>query len=302
MRLLTATLLATVLLSSSSQASQEVKKSEKKSAQSVTVKSEEEIIKAILKPLSVRGIEVKEIKPTDEVKVPGFRTFEVVLLDKRNTVEIKRYVFISPDGKYLTLEVFAVNQKGGEVHLQPLRPKNSVRKVKVDVSWVKKIDEKLEQAKVPHVIGKSDRKVYIVWDSMCPFCYRHFNKLAQLAKENGVEIHMIPFPIHGEASVKGLLFYAQLAREKGAQKAFEELYKLGGGDFRAYAKRLETEGSNLKLSEEEQKKLKETFKELQEILVKNGVHATPSIIYAPSGDKGYVFVGFKPLREVVKLK
>ncbi|WP_456419399.1 DsbA family protein [Thermovibrio sp.] len=303
MRLLTAALLTTLLLTSCSQASQEEAKKPQKTQQ-VDIKKEEAIIKALLKPLKVRGIEVKEIKSAESVKVPGFRAFEVTLLDKINSKEIKRYIFISPDNKYLTLEIFEVKEEGKTIHLKPIRPKNPVKQVKVDLSWVKEIDRKLQEANIPHVVGKSDRKVYIVWDVFCPFCYGHFNQIKEIAEKNKVEIHMIPFPIHGENSLKGLIYYTQLAREKGATEAFRELYNLGDGNFRAYAKKLEEKEKELKLSKEEQEKLKKFFNQLKEELVKKGVHATPSIIYIPEGekDKGYIIVGFKPIDQVLKMK
>ena len=165
-------------------------------SQGSSLSSEEATIRAVLSPLSVRGIELKEIRPVEEIKVPGFKVFEVTLLDKANSREVKRYVFISSDGRYLALELFEVNREGKRVYLKPVGPKEPVRKLKVDISWVKEIDRKLTAAKIPHVIGSSSKKIYIVWDSMCPFCYRHFKDLARIAKENRVVILMLPFPIH----------------------------------------------------------------------------------------------------------
>ncbi len=303
MRLLTAALLATLLTVSCSQASQTQTLKKQKIEQKGTEK-EEAIISSLLKPLKVRGIEVKEIKPAENVKVPGFRAFEVTLVDKVNSREVKRYIFISPDNKYLTLEVFQVKEEGKTIHLKPIRPKNAVKKLKVDLSWVKEVDKKLQEANIPHVIGKSDKKVYVVWDVFCPFCYGHFNQIEEIAKKNKVELHMIPFPIHGENSLKGLIYYTQLAREKGASKAFKELYQMGNGNFRAYAKKLEEKEKEIKLHKEEQEKLRKFLNQLKNQLVKRGVHATPSIIYIPEGekDKGYIIVGFKPIDQVLKMK
>jgi len=305
MRLLTATVLVSFLLASCSQASQsDSEKNETVRVETGNLQKEEAIIKALLQPLRVRGIEVREIKPAPEVKVPGFRAFEVTLLDKINSREIKRYIFISPDDKYLTLEVFQVKEEGKTIHLKPLRPKNPVKQVKVDLSWVKKVDSELQKANIPHVIGHSDRKIYIVWDVFCPFCYGHFNQIEEIARKNNIEVHMIPFPIHGENSLKGLIYYTQLAREKGTAEAFRELYNLGKGSFTSYVKNLEEREKNIKLSQEEQKKLREFFNQLKEELIKKGVHATPSIIYIPEGqkNKGYIIVGFKPIEQVLKMK
>jgi thiol:disulfide interchange protein DsbC len=282
--------------------SEEVAKAKEESTKDY--KEEERIIKAVLEPLKMRGVEIKEVKPTSEVKIPGFEAFEVVLFDKRNSREIKRYAFISPDRKYMVLDVFKVEGEGDKLRLQPIRPKDAVKQVKTDVSWVYEVDKKLTQEGIPHVIGKSDKKIYIVWDVFCPFCYAHFHQLEEIAKKNGVEIHMIPFPIHGENSMRGLLYFTKLAKEKGVSQAFAELYKLGDGNFRKYAEELKKKASSLKLSKEEEDKLRKFYASLKEELVKKGVHATPTIVYIPPGekDKGYMITGFKPIEEILKMK
>jgi thiol:disulfide interchange protein DsbC len=272
-------------------------------ASSPDYSKEEKIIRALLRPLQVRGIEVKSVKPTNEVKVPGFVTYEVDMIDKNNHREVKRYIFISPDDKYLALEIFSIREEGNTIHLKPLRPKNANKQLKVDLSWLKKVDRELSKNGVPHVIGKGEKKVYIVWDIFCPFCYEHFNQIQEIAKKNGVEIHMIPFPIHGENSIKGLILYTEMARKKGAVEAFKELYKLGNGNFMNYANRMEQKLNSeySKLPKEEREKLRKLFVGLRDELTKHGVRATPSVIYAPPGsNEGYIYVGFKPIREVIK--
>ncbi len=287
-----------LLISSCSMASQETNLKGK------GFQKEEFLVKALLSPLSSRGVEVKEVKPVPSVKVPGFKTLEVELLDKRNGREIKKYIFVSQDDKYLALEIFKVKEEGKTIKISPLTPKNPVKKVKVDLSWVKEVDKELQKENIPHVVGKSDKKVYVVWDVYCPFCYSHFNQVEEVAEKNQVEIHLIPFPIHGDNSLKGLLYYTQLAREKGAAGALKELYELGNGDFMTYVKRLEEKQKEVKLSEKEKKELTEFFKNLKVELIKNGVHATPTMIYIPPGekDKGYITVGFKPISQIIKEK
>jgi len=305
MRLLTAAILIPLLLTSCSKASQnEINEAGSENKEVSSTQKEEAIIRALLEPLKVRGVEVKEIKPAEKEKVPGFKAFEVTLIDKLNSKEIKRYIFLSPDNRYLTLEVFQVSENGKTIHLKPISPETPVKQLKVDLSWVKDVDKKLTDMNIPHVIGKSDKKIYIVWDIFCPFCYTHFNEIEEIAKKNGVEIHMIPFPIHGENSIKGLIYYTELAREKGTTEAFKELYRLGNGNFSAYTKALEKKEKELKLSKEEQEELKTFFNQLKEDLIKKGVHATPSTIYIPEGekDKGYIIVGFKPIDQVLKMK
>ncbi|ADU97582.1 DsbA family protein [Thermovibrio ammonificans] len=299
MRTLIASVLSLLLISSCGMATENTKAQPQKS-----LTTEEKIIKALLNPLKVKGIEVEKIEPTEAVKVPGFKTYEVTMIDKRRHREIKRYIFMTPDGKYLTLEIFKVRREGDVVHLTPLRPKNAEKPLKVDLSWVKQVDKALTEHNVPHVVGKGDKKVYIVWDIFCPFCYEHFNQIEELAKKNGVEIHLIPFPIHGENSIKGLVVYTQMARKEGAAGALKELYRMGNGSFMVYAKKMEERIKKEEAKVPGREKLEEFFTQLREQLAKNGVRATPSIIYMPpnSGGKGYIYIGFKPIDQVINGK
>jgi len=302
MRFLITLTLISLLVGSCSKAEVKEKKAETKGEVQNT--RAEKVIKALLSPLKVRGVEVKKVEPAN-LKVPGFEAYQVTLIDKRNHREVKKYIFLSKEGNYLTLEMFKYKLEGKRVSLQPLNPKNPVKELKTDISFVRKIDELLTKENIPHVIGKGERKVYIVWDVFCPFCYKHFNQIEEIARKNNVEIHMIPLAVHGENSVKGLIYYTQIARKRGAAGALKELYNLGNGDFMKYVKNLEDKlnKSGIELSKEEQEKIKETLKEVEKELLKHGVRATPTIIYAPPGEKkGHIHVGFKPIEEVIKEK
>jgi len=253
----------------------------------------------ILKPLENRGIKVDKIEPVSDIKVPGFDGFTVEIVDEANARKIKRYVWISKDGKYIAINLLKVEEINGKEVLRPLQPKNSVVPIKKEFPWLKEIDKKLSEAGIPHVIGKGEKKLYIVWDIFCPFCYKHFNELnAETAKKLGVEIHLIPFAVHGKRSIDGFVQYAKLSREKGVEETFKYLYSLGNGNFRKYSREIQ---KKIKENSEDEK-LKKLFTELRDTLAKNGVRATPTIIFIPSGEKGYIFVGFRPLEEVVKLK
>jgi thiol-disulfide isomerase/thioredoxin len=303
LRILTALILASLFVNGCSQANEKANRVEIK-GEKIDTAQDEKIIRSILSPLKVQGVEVKNVNPAN-VQVPGFKVYEVTIDDKRNHREIKKYVFLSKKGNYLALEMFKYEIKGDKVLLKPINPKNPVKELKTDVSFVRKIDEILTRANIPHVVGKSDRKVYIIWDVFCPFCSAHFNQLEEIARKNNVEIHMIPLAVHGENSIKGLIYYTQIARERGTAGAFKEFYSLGNGDFMKYAKNLEEKikKGGIKLSKEEQNRIKETLKNVEKELLKNGVRATPTIIYAPPGEKkGYIHVGFKPIKEILKEK
>ncbi len=305
MRLLTAVLLGTLLFTSC-QASRETAGSKEQKVALVSDKKEEKILREVFKPLSSQGVELKEISKVSSPKVPCFDTYRVTFLDKRRGREISKYVFLTSDGKYLVLDVFSISEKDGKLEIKQLRPAEPVKSVKVDLSWLKEVEKELDKEGVPHVIGKSDRKVYIVWDVFCPFCYKHFSQIEEIAKKNGIEMHMIPLAVHGKDSIKGLVYYTFLAKEKGTAEAFRELYSLGNGDFGKYVKALKDKLAKdySGYPEKERQKLEKFFKELRTQLLKRNVHATPTIIYIPpgSGEKGYVIVGFKPIDQVLKMK
>ena len=272
---------------------------------------DKELIKGILKPLSRRNVEVKRVELVKGLNVPGFVTFKVTLLDKDRNVEIKKYIWMSRDGNYLVLDMFAVKKEGKKILIEPLSPKERIKQLppkKVNLSWVKKIDQQLTKEGIPHVIGKGDKKVYVIWDVYCPFCYEHLKKLSseELSKK-GIELHMIPFPIHGERSITGTVYFFKLSKEKGFEGAINYITDLGGGDFRKYVEEFEKESEKYvkSLSPEERKKEEEFAKSLKDELVKYKVRGTPTIVYIPQNsqnNEGYKFLGYKPLDEVVKLK
>lgn len=296
-------LLATSLLFSCSNAQEKEKIENRK----MSVQEEELIIRAVLKPLSVRGVEVKEVKAIKDSPVEGLRMFEVTIIDKKNNRMVRKYIWMSEDGKYLALDLFKVKKEGEEVAIIPLKPKESEVPLKQDLSWLKAIDEKLQKANIPHVIGNGKNKVYIIWDVYCPFCYRHFKEIAgKKAQELDLQIHMIPLPVHGERSLKGFVYFTQLARNEGMKSAIEKMFSKGNGDFMKYARIFskEVDENYSKIPEKERKELDKFYKDLQKELLSHNIHATPTIIYIPptEKEKGYVFVGFKPLEEIIKQK
>jgi len=296
-------LLATSLLFSCSNAQEKEKIENRK----MGVQEEELIIRAVLKPLSVRGVEVKEVKAIKDSPVEGLRMFEVTIVDKKNNRLVRKYIWMSEDGKYLALDLFKVKKEGEKVSITPLKPKKSETPLKQDLSWLKAIDEKLQKANIPHVIGNGKNKVYIIWDVYCPFCYRHFKEVAgKKAQELDLQIHMIPLPVHGERSLKGFVYFTQLARKEGMKSAIEKMFSKGNGDFMKYAKIFskEVDENYSKIPEKERKELDKFYKDLQKELLSHNIHATPTIIYIPptEKEKGYVFVGFKPLEEIIKQK
>lgn len=268
-----------------------------------SIAKEKQVIVDLLKPLERKGIKIKQVKKVENPKLESFDTFIVDLEDNNLHREIRRYIFINPKNKELILQVFKYNHKNGSLELTPVKPKHAEKQLKIDISFLEKVEKELTKANIPHVVGKGEKKVYIVWDVFCPFCYRHFSKIEEIARKNNIEIHMIPLAVHREDSLKGLVYYTKLAREKGTAEALKELYNMGNGNFMKYAKALEKKLQNEKKITEDQENLIKTLKNVEVQLVKNGVRATPTLIYAPPGkDKAYIHVGFIPVEELLKKK
>ncbi len=271
------------------------------------IRKDKELIEKIFKSLAKRGIVLDNVTVVnDAYRIPGYDVFMVALKDLRQNVRVKRYVWISKDRKHVIFDVFAINN-GEKLSISPVRPKNSVEKLKVDLSWLKEVDEELKSLDIPHVIGKGNRnKIYVVWDVYCPFCYKHFGELPKKAEELNVEIHMLPLAVHGKSSINGFVYFAQLAREMGLKEALSYLYSLGNGDFRKYVKKLEKESEEklASMPKEKRRELESFFRRLKDKLLSKGIHATPSIVYVTDreSNRGYVITGFKPLEEVLKMK
>ena len=189
--------------------------------------------------------------------------FEITLIDRKNSRMVRKYVWMSEDGKYLALDLFKVKKGGKKVGIIPLKPKESEVPLKQDLSWLKAIDGRLQKANIPNVIGNGKNRIYIVWDVYCPFCYKHFKEVAgKKVRELDLQIHMIPLPVHGERSLKGFVYFTQLARREGIKSAMEKMFSRGNGDFMKYVKILseEVDKNYSKIPEKERKSLTNSIK------------------------------------------
>ena len=78
---------------------------------------------------------------------------------------------------------------------------------------------------------------------------------------------------------------------------------MGNGDFLKYAENLEKKLKKEKEITNDQKKVIETIKKVEVQLVKNGVRATPTLIYVPPGEnRGKIHVGFIPVNKLINEK
>lgn len=268
---------------------------------------DENIIKSILKPLKSRGVEIKGIREVKNFPLNDFNTFEVSLIDKGRNAIVRKYIWISKDDRYIALDLFNIKAGKNRLIISPVKPKNSITPFKQDLSWVKNMDELLQKENIPHVIGNGKNKVYIVWDVYCPFCYSHFKEVTgKKVKELDLQIHLLPLPVHGKESLKGFVYFTQIVRKYGMKIAMKEMFSKGNGEFMNYYKEFSSEVKEnySKIPKKEREKLEKFYKDFEKKLLSHNIHATPTIIYIPPAEKnkGYVFVGFRPLKDVIKLK
>jgi len=278
-------------------------------AQKASVSSDNEsikLIKEIVKPLSARGVEVEKIERVNRQFVKGLKTYMVKLYDKRNSRYIYRYIWLSDDNRYFTFQILRANFENGTLKVTPVEPAKKVEPVKVNLGWIGKIEKELEKEKIPYTIGNGKKTVYIVWDVYCPFCYSHFKEiLGKKVKELDLTVKMIPLPVHGKSSLKGFVYFTDMAQKSGLKPALEKLFEKGNGNFMKYAKAFskEVEKNYSRIPEKKRKELESFYKNLLKELLSHNVHSTPTVIYIPPGEKkGYINIGFIPLEDIVKMR
>jgi thiol:disulfide interchange protein DsbC len=258
----------------------------------------EDVVREFFKPL--KGIKVEEVRKVSSPKVPGFETYEVLLSSTTSDIRAKRYIWVSKDLRFITTNMASIERQGKKLAFRTLKPSSKVPPAVRDVSWLKDVEKRLNKAGIPHVIGKGKRKLYVIWDVLCPFCFRHFAHMTKKEAEKlGVEIHAIPYAVHGESSIEGLAYFAQLAREKGIDQAFKHFASLGK-DFGEFRKNLKKELKKAKFDSNFKRRAKIALRAVKRMLGKNRIVATPTYIYLQSpSKKGCIFVGYESLEEVV---
>jgi len=220
--------------------------------------------------------ELKEVR-NEPVAVYGYD-----IKDKKRGVEIK--------GKFYRIGdyYFFVPFKLENGKLVPVR-QEKIGRIPVDISFLKRIEERFKKAGVNVEAGQGKEKVYVVIDALCPFCAQKMEKeYPQLAKK--YRVVFIPFAVHREASVKALSCIYTKAKKEGIVKPLEENFKqfqnaLKTGKVGEFIKSYDS----CKVDQKVKALVQETTKEL----VENGVKGTPTF-FIPKDGKYYVYVGVLP--------
>ncbi len=176
------------------------------------------------------------------------------------------------------------------------RVEPKTRLVPVDASFLKDAEKKLSGYSFT-IKGSGKGKLYVVFDSLCPFCMRLVQsgkvdeKLNEFKKKYA-EVVFLPLVVHGDASIQGLACIYDKSKKEGIEKAIKEVFSWKKGkSWEEYVNKL----NSCKVSP----KTKEKIKEVSKLLVKNGVYATPTFFYF-NGKNYYKSVGIPNFKGVEK--
>jgi hypothetical protein len=207
--------------------------------------------------------------------------------EKKETVTYYTYT-IRRDGKEADFRIIKVGNtyyglpmKLVNGQFQRVEPKVYLVPIKAD--FLKDAVKKLQEAgyKSFTVKGSGKGHLYIVFDSMCPFCMRaaQSGKLEELKKKYA-EITFLPLVVHGDVSEKGLVCIYNKAKKEGIEKAIKEVFGWKKDkSWKEYADKLSSCGKKDK-----------TIEEVSNLLVKNRVNGTPTFFLEVDG-KVYKNVG-----------
>ncbi len=262
------------------------------------------LMSLLLKYKGDKNDEVVDVEPTN-LKVT-LRAYRIKFYNKFAKSYIYKYAWVSDNGSDFAIEIFQVKNENGEKTWQAIAPKKKIQMVKTDLSWLPPLVKELTKNNIPHEVGKGEKTVYVVWDVYCPFCYSHFKEVAKKLQKGGLKLVFIPLAVHGEKSVKGFVYYTYLARKEGAAKAMLHLFDRGNGNYLKFSSSLEkeVEENYSKIPKEEREKLEKFFINYRNQLLKNGIKATPTLIYMSDKEhkKGYVHIGFIPFKKLTSMK
>jgi len=194
-----------------------------------------------------------------------------ILPVRRDGVEVEIPV-VQVGDTYYSLPMKKLN--GKFVRVEP-----DVKLIPVKADYLHFAEKELElKGYKPVVKGEGKGKLYVVFDSMCPFCIKSVDKLSELKKKYR-EIVFLPLAVHGEVSLKGLSCIYQKSVEEGMEGALKEVFSWKKGkDWKEYAEKLSS------------CKLDKTVEKVSNLMREKGVRATPTFFLEEDG-KFYERVG-----------
>lgn len=229
-----------------------------------------------------------KVKKLNKSVVNGFTQLEVTIVDKRSGTLMHRYLWISKDKKFVIPEL-VIYQNG---RLERYLPPKPTEHVPVDIGWFMKMWKKLP-AEMKKSYGKG-KDVYMFSDPYCPFCKREIKKLFEMAKENKIRLHIVPFDVHGKKAEEASLIFVMIEKEKGLKAAIESVEAASFGDVDKIVKKYKD-----KLKELE-KKYSPTLRMISTTAMMSGIRGTPAVIIPTKGTKGYLIVGLSDITPYIK--
>ncbi len=255
-----------------------------------------ETLELLLKSFEKQGLKVKEEK---EVKseFPNFDKYLIGLEFPQNHKEVRRYIWISKDGKYILLGVFK-RQGNRVVAIEPKKTVVQLSEVQ-NLNFIKNVEKILKENNIPYTIGHGEKEIYIVWDVFCPFCHEYIKLIKNNPEFKNYTIKLIPFPVHGKASIEGFTYLVWYSKKYGWDKYQKEyMSKNVREDEKKLAKDLQSKYSEI--PEEERKKYEKIFVQIRNELIKAGMRGTPTVIKVKEKGEnwqGCVNLGAKSLKD-----
>jgi len=246
-----------------------------------------------------KGYEIKEFKKLKS-EIPNFDKYLLGVVIPLENKEVRRYIWVSKDGKYVILALF--EKKGSK--FVPIQPKKSVVEIneKRNLEFVKKIEKTLKENNIPYTIGNGKKEIYMLWDVFCPFCHEYLRLLKNSPEMKDYTIKLIPFPIHGEMSLKGFTYLTWYSQNYGWDKYQKEYMNINYGKYKdKLLKDIQTKYKEIPQKVKE--KYEKIFKQMKEELVKAGMRGTPTVIKVKEKGEnwqGCVNIGAKHFKDFEK--
>jgi len=246
-----------------------------------------------------KGYEIKEFKKLKS-EIPNFDKYLLGVAIPLENKEVRRYIWVSKDGKYVILALF--EKKG--TNFVPIQPKKAIVELneKRNLNFVKKVEKILKENNIPYTIGNGKKELYMLWDVFCPFCHEYLRLLKNTSEIKDYTIKLLPFPVHGEMSFKGFTYLAWYSKKYGWDKYQKEYMNIS---YREYKDKLlkDIQEKYKEIPQKEKEKYEKIFKQIKEEFVKAGMRGTPTVIKVKEKGnswQGCISIGAKPLKEFEK--
>ena len=232
-----------------------------------------------------KGYEIEEFKKLQS-EIPNFDKYLLGIVIPSENKKVRRYIWVSRDGKYVILALFEKRDS----NFFPIQPKNPVVELdeKRNLEFIRKLEKILEENNIPYTIGNGKKEIYILWDVFCPFCHEYIKLLEKSPEIKDYTIKLIPFPIHGEASLKGFTYLVWYSQNYGWDKFQKEYMNV---NYKEYKNKIlkDIQTKYKKIPQKMKEKYEKIFEQIKEEFIKAKMRGTPTVIKVK--EKGKIWQG-----------